>query len=214
MNAQKATYVILDSGNVDMLVRDGIINGFLSFYKGDPDGKNWRQVSKVISMPSPGYSGTGLQEPGAVLLPDGRLYGYFRTDRAFQYEAFSADGGAHWTRPIPSRFTAPESPMLIRRNPYSGVYYAVWNPVPIYNGRLTQQKRWIHAGRTPFVLAQSENGLDFSAYTVLEDDPVHGYCYPAMLFLDEKTLLLSYCCGGEEDDTCLCRTAVRRVELA
>ena len=36
MNAQKATYVILDSGNVDMLVRDGIINGFLSFYKGDP----------------------------------------------------------------------------------------------------------------------------------------------------------------------------------
>ena len=36
VNAQKATYVILDSGNVDMLVRDGIINGFLSFYKGDP----------------------------------------------------------------------------------------------------------------------------------------------------------------------------------
>lgn len=36
MLAQKATYVILDSGNVDMLMRDGIINGFLSFYRGDP----------------------------------------------------------------------------------------------------------------------------------------------------------------------------------
>ena len=184
------------------------------FYKGDPDGRNWRQVSAVLSMPYPGHSATGLQEPGAVVLPDGRVYGYFRTDRAFQYESFSADGGKSWTRPVPSRFTSPPSPMLIRQNPYTGTYYAVWNPVPNYNGRLDSERRWIHAGRNPLVLAKSENGLDFSPYAVLEDAPDHGFCYPAMLFTDAKTMLLSYCCGGEEDGMCLARTAIRRITLA
>lgn len=193
--------------------RSGVYFGSCCFFEGDPEGKNWRQLSKVLSLPDPGYSVTGLQEPGAAVLPDGRIYGYFRTDRAFQYEAFSSDGGATWSRPVASRFTSPDSPMLIRRNPFSGIYYAVWNPIPNFNGRLDRERRWIHAGRNPLVLAQSENGLDFSPYAVLEDDPAHGYCYPAMLFLNEKALLLSYCCGGEEDGTCLSRTAIRRVEL-
>lgn len=34
--AQKATFVLLDSENAAMLMRDGIINGFLNFFKGDP----------------------------------------------------------------------------------------------------------------------------------------------------------------------------------
>ena len=194
--------------------RSGVYFGSCCFFKSDPDGRSWRQVSRVIRMPFPGYSGTGLQEPGAVVLPDGRIYGYFRTDRAFQYESFSSDGGKSWTRPVQSRFTSPDSPMLIRQNPYSGVYFAVWNPIPNYNGRLDGETRWIHAGRTPLVLAVSENGLDFSPYTVLEDAADHGFCYPAMLFLSEKELLLSYCCGGEEDGACLSRTAIRHITIA
>ena len=193
--------------------RSGSYFGNCCFYKGDAEARNWRQLSGVVSMYMPAHSRTGLQEPGAAVLPDGSVYGYFRTDRGFQFESFSADGGAHWTRPVPSRFTAPESPMLIRQNPYTGVYYAVWNPIPIYNGRLDSEKRWIHAGRTPLVLAQSENGLDFSRYAVLEDLPDHGYCYPAMLFLSENEMLLSYCCGGAEDGMCLARTCIRRVTL-
>ena len=192
----------------------GVYFGSCCFFKGDAEAKNWRQVSGVLTMPYPGRSETGLQEPGAAVLPDGRVYAYFRTDRAFQYESFSADGGRSWTRPVPSRFTSPDSPLLIRRNPYSGVYYAVWNPVPNFNGRLDGEKRWIHAGRTPFVLARSENGTDFSPYAVLEDAPDHGYCYPAMLFLSKKELLLSYCCGGAEDGTCLSRTAICRITIA
>ena len=184
------------------------------FFLGSPDGTRWRQVSRAVRMPDPGYSRTGLQEPGAVVLPDGRVYGYFRTDRAFQYESFSSDGGATWSRPVPSRFSSPPSPMLIRLNPFTGVYWAVWNPIPNYNGRLDSERRWIHAGRNPLVLARSDNGLDFSPYAVLEDAPDHGFCYPAMLFTDEKTMLLSYCCGGEEDGMCLARTAIRQIILA
>ncbi len=191
----------------------GVYFGACSFFKSDAAAENWRQVSGVVTMPLPGHSETGLQEPGAVPLPDGRLYAYFRTDRGFQYESFSPDGGASWTRPVPSRFTSPDSPMLIRRNPYSGVYYAFWNPVPNYNGRLDKEKRWIHAGRTPLVMAASENGLDYSRFTVLEDQPDHGYCYPAVLFLNEKELLLAYCCGGARDGTCLSKTRIRRIVL-
>ena len=194
--------------------RTGEYFGSCCFYASDPDARNWRRRSGVIRMPHPGHSVTGLQEPGAVVLPDGRIYGYFRTDRAFQFESFSADGGKSWTCPVPSRFTSPASPMLIARNPYSGLYYAVWNPVPNFNGRLDAEKRWVHAGRTPLALAVSENGLDFSSFAVLEDAPDHGFCYPAVLFLNEKELLLSYCCGGAEDGTCLSRTVVRRLTLA
>ena len=187
--------------------------GTACVFAGDSHGRNWYQKSKVLSMPYPGHSHTGLQEPGIEALPDGRLYGYFRTDRHFQYESFSSDGGATWTRPVPSVFTSPDSPMLIRRNPFSGIYYAVWNPIPNYNGRLNPEQRWVNGGRTPIVLAQSKDGLEYSRYTVLEDEPEHGYCYPAMYFLDEKTILMSYCCGGPEDGMELTRTRIRRIVL-
>ncbi len=181
-------------------------------YKGDPEGKNWNVFSPDLKMPNPGYSQTGLQEPGAAELPDKRLYAYFRTDRAFQYESFYSDETG-WNVPVPSKFSAPESPMLIKRSPYSGIYYAVWNPVPNYNGRLYDEKRWIHAGRNPLVIAQSKNGIDFSRYTVLENDPGRGFCYPAILFLNEKEMLISYCCGGEEDGNCLTRTVIKRIRF-
>lgn len=180
---------------------------------GDEHAKNWEQLPTIISMPYPGHSNTGLQEPGIEVLPDGRLYGYFRTDRMFQYESFSNDDGKSWTRPVQSRFTSPDSPMLIRKNPYSGIYYAIWNPVPNYNGRIKPNSKWVNAGRTPFVMAQSENGIDFSEFTFLEDEPTHGYCYPALYFLGEKEMLLSYCCGGEEDGMCLTRTRIRKITL-
>lgn len=179
----------------------------------DADGRNWHAVSDEIKMPYPGHSATGLQEPGVVVLPDGRLYGYFRTDRCFQYESFSSDDGKTWTIPVQSRFTSPDSPMLIFKNPYSGIYYSVWNPIPNYNERNSGEQKWCHAGRNPFVIAQSENGIDFSSYTVLENEPEHGYCYPAVLFLNEHEMLMSYCCGGPEDDNCLTKTKIIKITI-
>lgn len=182
-------------------------------YGSDDDGKTWKNLARFIELPNPGYSETGLQEPGIIELPDGRLYQYFRTDRMFQFESFSEDNGEIWTTPIPSRFTAPESPMLIRRNPYSGQYFAFWNPIPLYNGRLDPNEKWVHAGRNPFVMAVSDNGLDFSSFVVLESEEDHGYCYPSVFFLNEKEMLLSYCSGGPEDGMCLAKTTIRKVVI-
>lgn len=179
----------------------------------DDDGQTWKDLSGLIAMPDPGYSETGLQEPGLVELPDGRVYQYFRTDRMFQFESFSADRGETWTKPIASRFTAPESPMLIRRNPFSGQYVALWNPVPLYNGRIGRNEPWVHAGRTPFVIAVSDDGVAFSEYAVIENEPDHGYCYPSVFFLNEKEMLLSYCSGGPEDDNCLTKTTIRKITI-
>lgn len=196
-----------------------IINGSGTYYgecrifSGDEHGRNFGPMSESISMPYPGHTVTGLQEPGLVYLPDGRLYCYYRTDRAFQYESFSDNDGKTVSTPIQSRFTSPDSPMLIRRNPYTGLYYSVWNPIPNYNGRLSKHIRWVSAGRTPFVMAQSENGLDYTDFEIIEDDPSHGFCYPAIFFLSEKEMLLSYCCGGEEDGCCLTKTKIIKITL-
>ena len=184
-----------------------------ALYEADADGRNWRRLPHTFRLPQPGHSETGLQEPGVAELPDGRLYAYFRTDRAFQYESVSADGGETWTAPTQSPFTSPESPMLISRNPFSGLYFAFWNPIPLYNGRIAPDSPWIDAGRSPFVMAVSENGVDFSPFVALEDDPTHGYCYPAVHFLSEKELLLSYCCGGPADGTCLTRTRILHLQI-
>lgn len=203
-----ARHKIVGEGNG----RRGEYFGTCRIFGCDTDGRNWHAVSEIIEMPYPGHSETGLQEPGLSLLPDGRLYAYFRTDRCFQYEAFSCDGGVSWSVPVPSVFTAPESPMLIVKNPYSGIYYALWNPVPNYNGRVSEEV-WCHAGRFPFVMAQSENGTDYSDFTFVEDIPDHGYCYPAVHFLSEKEMLMSYCCGGKDDGKCLSRTRIRKITL-
>lgn len=212
---------IADDGSVLIPAAEHpVIDGHASYYGecrifgGDEHGRNFAPLSDSIVMPQVGHSETGLQEPGLVTLPDGRLYCYFRTDRAFQYESFSSDGGRTLTVPVQSEFTSPDSPMLIRRNPYSGLYYSIWNPVPNYNGRLEKNGRWINAGRTPFVIAESENGTDYSDFAVLEDEPSHGYCYPAVFFLSEKEMLLSYCCGGEEDRCCLTKTKIIKITLS
>ncbi len=178
------------------------------FFVSRDDGRTWSQHPERLYM-SDGYSNTGLQEPGLCQLQGGALYCYARTDRMYQYEAFSVDGD-HWSTPQPSRFTSPDSPMLIKRSPYSGQYYAVWNPVPNYT---TRQLEPMSGGRTPFVMAQSADGTHFSAPVLLEDDPTRGYCYPALEFLDEKTLLLAYCSGGVLEGSNLNRTVIRRLTL-
>jgi hypothetical protein len=100
--------------------------------------------------------------------------------------------------------------MLIRKNPYSGKFYAIYNPIPLYNGRSFPED-FFHAGRTPIVLRESENGIDFSDLAVIEDDEKRGYCYPAMYFLDENTMLVSFCAGGKEDGSCLNKTVIKKI---
>ena len=184
----------------------------------DDDGRTWRQVSDFLSLPGGAHSGSGLQEPGLSVLPDGSLYGYYRTDLGRHYESFSLDGGVTWTDPRPSPFTGPCSPLLIKQNPCSGVYLAVWNPIPEVPCRWLGTKRpfiWT-GGRTPLVAALSDDGLHFGEpYIIFERDPRGGFCYPALHFTGPNSFLLSYCAGSETtgDESCLVRTRIVHVTL-
>ncbi|MBE6929995.1 MAG: exo-alpha-sialidase [Ruminococcaceae bacterium] len=180
------------------------------YFISDDDGFTWRPTKTTIAINCP-HTGSGLQEPGLVELAGGVIWAYARTDLGRHYEYFSMDGGETWTPPQPSAFTGPCSPLLIKRNPFDNKLYALWNPIPNYPGRTIVPGTM---GRTPYYLATSDdNGVTWSEPVVIEDDPNHGYCYPAIHF-EPDYLLISYCSGSrDEDDGCLNRTSIRRIEL-
>ncbi|NLX78656.1 MAG: exo-alpha-sialidase [Clostridiales bacterium] len=191
----------------------GIDPALAVFSYSDDDGFTWKSFSGTLACPV--YrSETGLQEPGVIELNNGVLYAYFRTDLMCQYESFSLDGGKSWTLPQPSAFTSPVSPLKIAQNPYTGLYYAVWNPIPNYQGRdkNLHENTSLSWGRTPLVIAESEDGINFSDYCIIEDDPEAGFCYPAIYFTGENSMLLSYCSGDKTCHSCLCRTTIRKLE--
>ncbi len=176
----------------------------------DDDGFTWTESPDMV-FPAFGNTTTGLQEPGIVEKQNGVIWAYARTDKMSQYEYFSVDGGLHWTLPQPSRFTSPTSPMLIKRRESTGELFAVWNPVPIYNGRYTSPAGW---GRTPIVYASSnDDGITWSEYKIIEGNEEHGYCYPAIFFTDDNCMLVSYCSGGPADGICLARTSIAKIIL-
>ena len=184
--------------------------GVAVFLYSDDDGATWQEAPDIVFAPFTG-SNTGLQEIGVIEKKDGTLWGYSRTDKMYQYEFFSFDGGLHWTQAQPFRFTSPRSPLKIKRHPETGDLYAVWNPIPNYNGRYTSKAGW---GRTPIVWAVShDDGVTWSENHTIEDDPEHGYCYPAIFFTKDGGMLVAYCSGGQEDGICLARLTIKKIAI-
>lgn len=180
------------------------------FLLSDDDGATWHESADAVFPPFTG-SGSGLQEPGLIEKRNGVLWGYSRTDKMYQYEYFSIDGGEHWTAAQPSRFTSPCSPMKIDRHPETGDLYTIWNPIPEYNGRATTRAGW---GRTPLVWAVSkDDGATWSDYSIIEGHEDHGYCYPAIFFTDDGSMLVAYCSGGPADGICLARLTIQKIKL-
>lgn len=179
------------------------------FFCSDDDGVTWHPLEGKCCMPCLKNCTSGLQEPGVLELAPGILWGFARTDLGRAYEMYSVDNGNTWTGPEPSRFTAPNSPLSMKRD-RNGDIWAVWNPIPEYNGR-ERSTDIFTGGRTPYVLAVSrDNGQTFSEGMVFEDEKDHGYCYCAIHFLRDG-VLLGYCAGGPEDGSCLARTRIRRI---
>lgn len=183
---------------------------YTCFLLSDDDGATWREVADTVCPPFTG-SESGLQEPGLIEKQNGILWAYSRTDKMYQYEYFSMDGGERWTSAQPSRFTSPCSPMKIDRHPETGDLYAVWNPIPEYNGRYVSRAGW---GRTPLVWAVShDDGSTWSSPAVIDGHEEHGYCYPALFFTDDGCMLVAYCSGGPDDGICLARLTIQKIIL-
>lgn len=180
------------------------------WFASDDDGRTFRQLEGHCALGDLAHSRSGLQEPGVIERLPGVLWGWARTDLGRQYEMLSLDGGDSWSSAQPSAFTSPCSPLCMKRLA-DGRICAVWNPVPIYNGRSEFAKGVWTGGRTPLVLALSrDNGLSFAPQLTLEDGPENGYCYCAIHPVEDG-LLLAYCAGGPEDGSCLARLRIRKV---
>jgi len=187
-------------------------HGVLCIFASDDDGFTWKTIAKDISMTLSRGSKKGVQEPGLLQLEDGTVWCYIRNDTGRQYECFSRDDGVSWTTPVPSAFTSAVSPLSARRLS-DGRIVAVWNPIPLYNGRSERIDGVWTGARTPLVLAIStDDGETFSEPIPLETDERSGFCYVAIHQVDDS-LLLAYCAGGVIDGSTLNRLRIRKLSI-
>lgn len=186
--------------------------GTAYFYASDDDGISWRKLGEC-QPPQASVCKTGLQEPLVVELKNHTLWALFRTDLGRQYEAYSVDGGESWTAPQPSQFTAPTSPISIKRLK-DGRLFAVWNPVPVYNGRSENVDGVWTGARTPLAAAFSDNdGKSFGELHIIENDERRGYAYTAIHELENGEILLAHCAGGVEDKCMLNRLRITKLKF-
>jgi hypothetical protein len=161
-------------------------------YLSDDGGKTWRRNRTVLSLNVPGTK-TGLQEPGVVLLRDGRLLLWARTDQGTQWQAFSTDNGETFSAPTPGPLRSPAAPASIKRIPSTGDLVAIWDD------NYGPKTGWHFGARTPLAVAvSSDDGRSWKRRQILEGDPLGWYCYTAIAFAGEgrdEHLLLGYCAG-------------------
>ena len=156
----------------------------------DDDGKTFYKANFDLRSAYGPNLRTGLQEPGILERDDG-LYLWARTNYGCQYESFSKFGLNGFVEAKPGVFTSPCSPMQMKT--FSGVTYAVYNPIPNYNGR--EFYPGTH-GRDPIVIRKSLDGVDFGPINVIDGgDERRGYCYPAIFKTNDECLLIAYCRG-------------------
>lgn len=223
MNAFKSYYVVNNDRIIRLkdgrLVAPAAMHNFkeggcdpfavTSFLVSDDDGKSFDLMPARLTASALSALDVGMQEPGIIELDDGTLRVWARTKSGRQYESYSRDGLNSFTAPSPSEFTSPHSPLQMAKN--DGVTYCAYNPIPINNYHGKHPYGW---GRTPLVLRKSiDDGRTWGKLNVIEDDPERGFCYPAMYFTKDNSMLLAYCRGGKEDGDCLCRLGIMKISL-
>jgi len=194
----------------------GVRPGMVFTLYSDDRGETWKESETVLCPNFQAETRFGFQEPGIIELAPGKLMLWIRTLLGFQFKSYSYDDGATWSGAVPDiNFPSPASPMSIKRDPDSGILYAVWNGAdrqlhPVLPHPLTN-------GRSPLVMIRSlDNGETWERKrpVLLETDPERGYCYTAMEFLRGGELLLAYCCGRHLDgDSNLQDLRIRKINV-
>ncbi len=176
-------------------------------YLSDDGGTTWRQGRGSQDGTQADGTRVTLQEPGIVELKDGRLMMFCRTDMGSQYVSYSSDQGETWQPFQASSILSPRSPATIERIPSTGDLLLVWNDH-------THVPEDLKNKRTPLSVALSrDGGQTWSAAKTLFDDPSGWYCYTAIHFLDEDTVLLGHCAGNRKENNGLARTQITRLPL-
>ena len=172
-------------GTLENWSRRAIAMCFLS----DDGGYSWRRSSGELMAPA--RSASGLQEAGVLVLADGPVYMWMRTDMGYQFESHSEDGADTWSEARPSRIASPLSPASIKRVPWGNDLLLVWND---HSGR----HPFPPGKRTPLCTAVSpDEGHNWEPSRLLEGDPDGWYCYTSITFLNDN-VILGYCAGDSK----------------
>lgn len=172
----------------------------------DDEGRTWREADTWWTLPV--ASGSGLQEPGVVELPDGPLYAWCRTDQGEQWSLLSRDEGRTWSAPQPTTLRSPTSPASLKVIPGTRTLLALYND---HSGALPRPQG--RERRAPLAVAFSTDGAQsWSAPQAIEPDLTGWYCYTAIHFT-EDAVLLGYVAGNDQIGH-LSRLRVRRVPFS
>lgn len=158
--------------------KDFSMRGTIYCYYSDDNGKTWQSGREM-----PNKDKVVVQEPGVVLMENGEVLMWLRTDRGVQYLSKSKDKGLSWGEVYPSDIASPRAPASLKRIPATGDLLLIWNN----NKGLVKETATF---RTPLTAAISKDeGKSWSHLKVLEDDPEGFFCYTAISFVGDDVLL-------------------------
>ena len=158
--------------------KDFSMRGKIYCYYSDDNGKTWQSGREM-----PNKDKVVVQEPGVVLMENGEVLMWLRTDRGVQYLSKSKDKGLSWGEVYPSDIASPRAPASLKRIPATGDLLLIWNN----NKGLVKETATF---RTPLTAAISKDeGKSWSHLKVLEDDPEGFFCYTAISFVGDDVLL-------------------------
>lgn len=138
------------------------------------NGQTWRRTPPVNDPDE-----IRAIQPSILTHGDGRMQALGRTRHSGIFEVWSDDNGETWgemtTTGLPNPSSGTDAVTL-----EDGRHLLVYNHNPNYKGR------------SPLNVAISEDGKNWSAALVLEDDPDHQYSYPAVIQTSDGLVHVTY----------------------
>jgi alpha-L-rhamnosidase len=146
------------------------------------DGMNWSYVGPVNDG-----NRIGAIQPSILLHPGNKLQALGRTSQGKLFEVWSDDGGKSW-----GELTLSSLP-----NPNSGtdaVTLADGRHLLVYNhsGLNPPRKGKTNGYRSPLNVAVSNDGRNWHAALVLEDEPFREFSYPAVIQTADGLVHITY----------------------
>lgn len=150
------------------------------FERSSDFGKTWTATSPVNDGKE-----IGAIQPSVLFYPNSRLQAVGRTRNEKMFQIWSDDNGASWGA----------MSLLSLPNPNSGtdaVTLRDGRQLLVYNHNISTGSR--NKGRSPLNLAVSNDGTNWSAALVLEDDPnaPNGFAYPAVIQARDGLVHVTY----------------------
>lgn len=150
--------------------------GMVTTAYSDDEGKTWKFGQWLDG---------NYQEPMTIEKADGTLMMFMRSHRGYLSISRSVDGGEHWSEPELSNLPMPCSPFCIKKDPFSGYVFLVWD----HSFPAAQ----IQYPRSPLRMAVSmDDGESFSVAETLESNPDQHYGYPSIYFAKDEIYVNYY----------------------